>query len=401
MTALTIRNTGGTDHQSFDALGLPGFQFIQDDVEYGTMTHHTNLDSYERLQPSDMMKNATIAASFAYLAANRDERLPRKPFPPRRGRGGVALVSRRQFEDCRLKIVKIDWRRSRVLVPAAVYLLLALAWSWPLPLHLANRFTHDPGDPLLVTYLIWWNAQAVPLTRRVVERAVLLADARHAGADRAPAPASRRVTTPIQWLGRIAAARLQPRAHRLDVVVGARDARARAAADRVRRRRPIAPAWRSRSRRIAPASSAHMQLLCLLVAAASSCSSLHAYYEERRARWLILLGDRLAAAGTDQRLLPAVPAGAGRVVAGRGSRAGPRSAGRRALAARAGAGHARPRCRSCCTTAPCTRRRDCRAASARCAPTAPTPRRFSAPRRCFASGTRRSRGRPSSTSSPA
>ena len=87
MTALTIRNTGGTDHQSFDALGLPGFQFIQDEVEYDTMTHHTNLDSYERLQPGDMMKNATIAASFAYLAANRDEKLPRKPMPAPQGRG--------------------------------------------------------------------------------------------------------------------------------------------------------------------------------------------------------------------------------------------------------------------------------------------------------------------------
>jgi Zn-dependent M28 family amino/carboxypeptidase len=82
MTTLTIRNTGGTDHQAFDGVGLPGFQFIQDDVEYDTMTHHTNLDSYERLQPGDMMKNATIAASFAFLAANRDERLPRKPQPP-------------------------------------------------------------------------------------------------------------------------------------------------------------------------------------------------------------------------------------------------------------------------------------------------------------------------------
>ena len=81
MTTLTIRNTGGTDHQSFDRVGLPGFQFIQDEVEYGTMTHHTNLDSYERLQPSDMAKNATIAAAFAYLAANRDEKLPRKPLP--------------------------------------------------------------------------------------------------------------------------------------------------------------------------------------------------------------------------------------------------------------------------------------------------------------------------------
>ena len=87
MTAITTRNTGGTDHQSFDALGLPGFQFIQDEVEYDTLTHHTNLDSYERLQPADMMKNATIAASFAYLAANRDERLPRKPLPMPAGRG--------------------------------------------------------------------------------------------------------------------------------------------------------------------------------------------------------------------------------------------------------------------------------------------------------------------------
>jgi len=88
MAFLTIRNTGGTDHQSYDRVGLPGFQFIQDDVEYNTMTHHTNLDSYERLQPGDMMKNATIAAAFAYLAANRDEMLPRKPLPaPLAGRG--------------------------------------------------------------------------------------------------------------------------------------------------------------------------------------------------------------------------------------------------------------------------------------------------------------------------
>jgi Zn-dependent M28 family amino/carboxypeptidase len=80
MTSLTIRNTGGTDHQAFDGLGLPGFQFIQDEIEYDTLTHHTNLDSYERLQPTDMMRNATIAAAFAYLTANRDEKLPRKPF---------------------------------------------------------------------------------------------------------------------------------------------------------------------------------------------------------------------------------------------------------------------------------------------------------------------------------
>ena len=56
MTTVTISNTGGTDHQSFDGVGLPGFQFIQDEVEYDTMTHHTNLDSYERLQPDDMRR---------------------------------------------------------------------------------------------------------------------------------------------------------------------------------------------------------------------------------------------------------------------------------------------------------------------------------------------------------
>jgi Zn-dependent M28 family amino/carboxypeptidase len=89
MTHLNYGNTGGTDHQSFDGAGLPGWQFIQDEIEYGTLTHHTNLDSYERLQPDDMRRNATIAATFAFLAANREERLPRKPTPaPGAGRGG-------------------------------------------------------------------------------------------------------------------------------------------------------------------------------------------------------------------------------------------------------------------------------------------------------------------------
>ena len=87
MFTLSIRNTGGTDHLAFDAVGLPGFQFIQDPVEYSSRTHHTNLDVYERVQASDMMKNAVIVASFVYHAANRDELLPRKPLPkppPRR-----------------------------------------------------------------------------------------------------------------------------------------------------------------------------------------------------------------------------------------------------------------------------------------------------------------------------
>ena len=81
MTTLTIRNTGGTDHLSYDAVGLPGFQFIQDEVEYNARTHHSNEDVYERIQPQDMMHNAVIVAAFAYNTANRDEKLPRKPLP--------------------------------------------------------------------------------------------------------------------------------------------------------------------------------------------------------------------------------------------------------------------------------------------------------------------------------
>jgi carboxypeptidase Q len=81
MTTLTIRNTGGTDHQSYDAVGLPGFQFIQDPVEYDSRTHHSNQDVYERIQAEDMMRNAVIVAAFAYNTANRDEKLPRKPLP--------------------------------------------------------------------------------------------------------------------------------------------------------------------------------------------------------------------------------------------------------------------------------------------------------------------------------
>jgi carboxypeptidase Q len=88
MTHLDPGNTGGTDHLAFDGVGLPGFQFIQDPVEYNTLTHHYNLDSWERLQPTDMIRQATIAAAFAFLAANREEMLPRKPMPaPGGGRG--------------------------------------------------------------------------------------------------------------------------------------------------------------------------------------------------------------------------------------------------------------------------------------------------------------------------
>ena len=79
MTTLSIRNTGGTDHLSFDAVGLPGFQFIQDPIEYDTRTHHSNMDVYERIQEPDMKQMAVIVASFVYLTANRDDFVPRKP----------------------------------------------------------------------------------------------------------------------------------------------------------------------------------------------------------------------------------------------------------------------------------------------------------------------------------
>jgi carboxypeptidase Q len=76
---VSASNTGGTDHLSFDAIGLPGFQFIQDQVEYDTRTHHSNQDVFDRIQGDDMKQAATIMAAFLYNTAMRDEKLPRKP----------------------------------------------------------------------------------------------------------------------------------------------------------------------------------------------------------------------------------------------------------------------------------------------------------------------------------
>jgi hypothetical protein len=90
---ITIRNTGGTDHQAFDAVGLPGFQFIQDPMDYNTRTHHSNMDTYDRIQAADLKQMAAIEAMFVYNAATRPDKLPRKDLPPptpagRGGRGG-------------------------------------------------------------------------------------------------------------------------------------------------------------------------------------------------------------------------------------------------------------------------------------------------------------------------
>ncbi|MCE6988496.1 M20/M25/M40 family metallo-hydrolase [Dyadobacter sp. CY323] len=81
---VTSRNTGGTDHQSFDMVGLPGFQFIQDGIEYGTRTHHTNMDTYERLVMDDLKQMATVVAAFVYNTAQMDQKIPRKELPKAR-----------------------------------------------------------------------------------------------------------------------------------------------------------------------------------------------------------------------------------------------------------------------------------------------------------------------------
>ncbi|WP_205511334.1 M20/M25/M40 family metallo-hydrolase [Longitalea arenae] len=77
-STITLQRTGGTDHLSFDAIGLPGFQFIQDDIEYVSRTHHSNMDSYDHLQAADLKQAAVVIASLVYQAAQRNERIPRK-----------------------------------------------------------------------------------------------------------------------------------------------------------------------------------------------------------------------------------------------------------------------------------------------------------------------------------
>ncbi len=81
VTTLTLRNTGGTDHESFDEIGIPGFQFIQDPLDYSSRTHHSNMDVYEELSPEDLAQAAVVEATFVYNTAMRDQMLPRKPLP--------------------------------------------------------------------------------------------------------------------------------------------------------------------------------------------------------------------------------------------------------------------------------------------------------------------------------
>jgi carboxypeptidase Q len=86
VSTLSATSTFSTDHLSFDEVGIPAFQFIQDPIEYDTRTHHSNTDTFEHIQADDAVRNAVIVASFVYHAANREERLPRKPLPAPRTR---------------------------------------------------------------------------------------------------------------------------------------------------------------------------------------------------------------------------------------------------------------------------------------------------------------------------
>jgi carboxypeptidase Q len=91
-TTVTIRDTGGADHLSFDAVGLPGFQFIQDPLDYETRTHHSDMDVYDRVEPGDLMQASAIMAAFVYNAATRDALLPRKPLPKALPRGKTSVA---------------------------------------------------------------------------------------------------------------------------------------------------------------------------------------------------------------------------------------------------------------------------------------------------------------------
>jgi Zn-dependent M28 family amino/carboxypeptidase len=79
LTTVTMRTTGGTDHLSFDGAGLPGFQFIQDPLDYFSHVHHSNMDVYERVQREDLVQQAVVMAWFVYNAAMREQMLPRMP----------------------------------------------------------------------------------------------------------------------------------------------------------------------------------------------------------------------------------------------------------------------------------------------------------------------------------
>jgi Zn-dependent M28 family amino/carboxypeptidase len=81
VTTVSVRNTGGTDHLSFAAVGLPGFQFIQDPLDYGTITHHSDMDTWDHAVPDDLMQASAVIATLVYQTATRKEMLPRRELP--------------------------------------------------------------------------------------------------------------------------------------------------------------------------------------------------------------------------------------------------------------------------------------------------------------------------------
>jgi carboxypeptidase Q len=81
VSTISYRDTGGTDHLSFDAVGLPGFQFIQDPLDYETRTHHSDMDTYDRLHQADLEQAAVVEAIFLWNTSQREAMMPRKPFP--------------------------------------------------------------------------------------------------------------------------------------------------------------------------------------------------------------------------------------------------------------------------------------------------------------------------------
>jgi Zn-dependent M28 family amino/carboxypeptidase len=93
---VTNRKTGGTDHLSFHAVGLPGFQFIQDELEYSSRTWHTNMDVYHRLQPNDLKQAAVVMAAFLYNAALREEMMPRRTLPEKMTQKPAAVPAGRK-----------------------------------------------------------------------------------------------------------------------------------------------------------------------------------------------------------------------------------------------------------------------------------------------------------------
>ena len=84
MTTITMRNTGGTDHLSFDDVGLPGFQFIQDPLDYSTVTHHSSMDTLDHVVGADLIQASAVIASVVAQEANAAEMMPRKPMPAAR-----------------------------------------------------------------------------------------------------------------------------------------------------------------------------------------------------------------------------------------------------------------------------------------------------------------------------